>query len=397
MPPRPVALYEDDDYKVFPAIWPKSALKRLSYLAQAGSFGIKRALDHLKTKKIPAKAWGKLCDINGNSKEDIQKALGENPLCDPYGRRMHYLRFSLTEACNLSCTYCLPKGYPEWYRHKARLGFEDIKTILEGFRLLGFRKVRFTGGEPTLHPKCLNAISVARDLGFEHIALTTNGLLIDDLTAYKEAGLTQINFSLDTLRQKTFHEMTGSPHLERLLETIDKALDLSMATKINTVLLKSQNGGEIEELIQYALSKPLTLRFIELMPTGLNRSFYEKEQVKGPVIEKILRQMGLSPKAKAKGIDLSGPEVVWKGEGVGKIGLINPLSCNFCDACNRLRVSAKGALRLCLFGDNDPMLDLENKESVAKKVRQLVLGKKERHHLEELNLGNVKTFRNIGG
>lgn len=395
-PHKPAAFF-DEDWKVFPSIWPVSVSERLLTLALAGSLSIKRALTHFESIQVVSRAWGKLCDINGNDRVSIREAIGSDPLFDPYKRRMHYLRFSLTEACNLSCTYCLPEGYPEWYRHKAKLGLSEIKTLLQGFLRLGFRKVRFTGGEPTVHPQCLKAIEIARDLGFEEIALTTNGLLIRDIAMYQEAGLTQINYSMDSIRPETFKSMTGSSGVEALLSLIDRSIEIGLKTKVNTVLLRSKNGREVDELIDWALGKELTLRFIELMPTGLNKSFFEAEHVSGSEIEKRLVERSLNKKKRGYDVNLSGPEVVWNGAHKGQIGLINPLSCNFCDACNRLRVTAKGALKLCLFGDFDPKIDTSSPLRVAESVRKLVAAKKERHHLEEGHIGNVETFRNIGG
>lgn len=319
-------------------------------------------------------------------------------LVDPFGRSLQYLRLSLTEACNMSCTYCLPDGFPEWYRHKARLGLAEIKTILEGFRLRGFRKIRFTGGEPTVHPHCLDAVKLAKELGYESICLTTNGLLIKDLTAWRDAGLTQINVSMDSLDPSTFEKMTKSPHLELVLQLINDAVRLGLKTKVNTVLMRSVNGSEISKLIDWALERKLTLRFIELMPTGLNSSFDQTERVLGKEIEPLLRDRGLTPGGSIEQLALKGPESTWSSANfVGQIGFINPLSCNFCADCNRLRVTSRGQLKLCLFGEQNYDLDLATPTGLAAQLSQLIGKKPEKHHLENREYGNVSTFRTIGG
>ena len=337
---------------------------------------------------------------NANTKEDMQGYFGTS-LLDSRQRRLHYLRFSLTEACNMACTYCLPDGFPEWYRHKAQLTLTQIKVLLEGFRWLGFRKVRFTGGEPTIHPDCLESIRIARRLGFEKIAITTNGLLMGELTQWLEAGLTHLNVSLDSLDPEVFKRMTKSSKLSQVVSVIEQGLALGLSVKINTVLMKSLNGSEqsIRDLIEWALKRPLTLRFIELMDTKLNAPFANSERVLGSTIEPILRQLGLAPSSThGKTVNTDGPAVDFtSADHPGTIGLINPMSGNFCSKCNRLRITAKGRLKLCLFGDNDAPLDCSSPDAVALNVRQLIGTKPERHYLDAGNFGNVATFRTIGG
>ncbi len=384
----------------FPSAWSKRCLPSLSHKLLGESFGVTASLKGLEASGVDPGDYGPELDLNCNNAADFADYFGE-PLLDPASRRLHYLRFSLTEACNLSCHYCLPTGFPEWYRHKARLSLPDIQVLLSGFRRLGFRKVRFTGGEPTVHPKCLEAVRMARAAGYEDIAMTTNALLIRDLDQWLDAGLTQLNISLDSVDAEQFFAMTGSREVAKVLRVIDEAVARRVPVKINTVLMRSRNGDQasIARLIDWALARPVSLRFIELMETKLNGSFAGGERVLGSDIEPLLRARGLFPEQDSlHAPNLRGPASDYAASSFpGKIGLINPMSCNFCSKCNRLRITAKGQLKLCLFGDQDIPLDLSSAEAVALNVRRLIGRKPERHYLEDGNVGNVATFRTIGG
>lgn len=391
---------EDDRALPFPSLWQKALRPRLLARLEDASFGVRHALRDLDAATVPAGDFAEELSFNGNTAEEIQTYFG-TPLFDPFKRRLHYLRFSLTEACNLSCTYCLPEGFPEWYRHKARLGMPEIDTLLRGFRALGFRKLRLTGGEPTVHPKCMDALRLARKVGYEKIAMTTNGLLMPDIGAWADAGLSQLNVSLDALDPVRFEAVTKSKDVGKVIKVIEDAVDHGLTVKVNTVLLRSKNGDRenIERLIDWALDLPITLRFIELMDTKLNTSFASTERVLGTEIEPLMLARGLTLEPfDQRAPDLRGPSTDYAHPGrPGRIGLINPLSCNFCSKCNRLRITAKGRLKLCLFGDTDIPLDLASPEAVALNVRRLIDKKPERHYLEDGNVGNVATFRTIGG
>lgn len=384
-----------------PSVWNKSEQEWLASRLEAKALSVKSCLYDQGSTFLAAEDFVDELRINANSAQEIKNYFGRS-LYDKFARKLHYLRFSLIESCNMACQYCLPKGFPEWYRHKARLDLEDIETVLLGFRELGFQKVRFTGGEPTLHPSCLESVRKARKIGFEQISLTTNGLLIQDLQAWQDAGLTQLNVSLDSLRADVFKDITQSDKLGTVLDLIERAQEIGLPVKINTVLLRSKNGTpeETQELIHWALERDVSLRFIELMPTKLNASFHRTEHVSGNEIKPLLQRLGLSQENSLNDSpgNIQGPATYYSSPQFrGKIGLINPLSCNFCDKCNRLRVTAKAGLRLCLFGDDDLALNLESPTLLAAQVRSLIEHKKDKHHLEKGELGNVFTFRTIGG
>jgi cyclic pyranopterin phosphate synthase len=400
MLPAPDSADSGAHRRPFPSLWPRATAERVDALIAAGALSIRRVLDELGAATLSERDFDAELDVNANTRAVLDDYFGA-PLFDPSHRRLHYLRFSLTEACNLSCTYCLPDGFPEWKRHKARLGRDEIATLLAGFRRLGFRKVRFTGGEPTVHPQCRDALTVARKLGYERIALTTNGLLMQDLDTWIDAGLTELNVSLDSLDEDKFFAVTKSRQVGRVRTLIEAAAARGLSVKVNTVLLRSKNGdrANIESLIDWALDLPITLRFIELMETKLNGSFSTSERVLGSEIEPLLAARGLEcERFDARAPDLRGPSTDYAHDlHPGRIGLINPMSCNFCSKCNRLRVTARGRLKLCLFGEADLPLELGSPAAVAQSVRALIGGKPERHYLEDGNVGNVATFRTIGG
>ena len=299
----------------------------------------------------------------------------------------------------MACTYCLPDGYPEWYRHKALLNRSAVLTLLTGFRMAGFSKVRFTGGEPTLHPNCLEAVQTAKKLGFEQICLTTNGLSRITPEEWAHAGLSHVNVSLDSLNAERFEQMTKSREHARVLNFILSSVNAGLKVKINTVLLRSQNRSEAPAMMQWALERALTLRFIELMPTGLNNSFDIAERVLATELHDEAYTLGLLPQtADSKQRQLAGPEQTWTHPTLpGRIGFISPLSCNFCGDCNRLRVTAKGELKMCLFSSENQKIPLDNPEQVVRFLTTAIQAKPERHHLEQRKWGNVATFRTIGG
>lgn len=384
----------------FPALFSTVQTETVNAALAAGQYRIMGFHADAGSRIIPAKDLAPSLQINCNTTTEMESFFGR-ALHDPFKRRLHYLRFSLTEACNLSCTYCLPDGFPEWLRHKATLDLDAIKNLLTGFRRLGFRKVRFTGGEPTVHPKCLDAVRIARDLGFESIALTTNGLLIKNLSQWRDAGLSLLNVSLDSHDDEEFFKITKSRGAAKVRALVDEACASGLEVKTNAVLMRSVNGHEktITDMIDWAITRPMTLRFIELMNTGLNSSFAASERVLGSEIVPYLEMRGyaLITPDKHK-VSMAGPATdYFSSRYPGKVGLINPLSCNFCDRCNRLRITAKGALKMCLFGHNDVLLDTRAPETVEHAIRLAVEKKPERHHLEDGDTGNVQTFRTIGG
>lgn len=272
-------------------------------------------------------------------------------LIDHHGRSFPYLRLSLTEACNYRCAYCLPDGYQANGR-PVFLVLEEIRRLVRGFAALGMSKIRLTGGEPSLR-KDLPAIiaAVAAVPGIRRIALTTNGCRLPRLVrGWREAGLTALNVSLDSLDAARFLDITGHDRFAEVTEGIEQALGLGFeAVKINAVLLRGRNDDELPAWLDYLRGRDVALRFIELMQTGENREFFERHHLRAEGLQQQLLADGwvLRPRAADAGPALEYAHSDYRG----RIGVIAPYARDFCAGCNRLRVTARGDLRLCLFGN----------------------------------------------
>jgi cyclic pyranopterin phosphate synthase len=312
--------------------------------------------------------------------------LAEAPLADAQGRRITYLRLSLTDRCNFRCSYCSPLG-PD--------GHEDPLTTLEAARLvailarLGVRRVRLTGGEPTLRRDLVQVVrAVAGTPGIEEVALTTNGLFLDRLAApLRAAGLTRLNVSLDTLDPERLLALSGrAASLARVVSGIEAAAAAGyQGLKLNVVVVRGVNEGELGALARFGWRHGATPRFIELMPFG------EGAPVPVAEIRALLEAQGvrLSP----DGSRGWGPAVHLRGHSrergravSGLVGFIGAMTENFCDACNRVRVAADGTLRACLGGrERISLKDLLRQgapdEHVAARVVEALQLKRDRHDM----------------
>ena len=270
-------------------------------------------------------------------------------LTDKYSRRFTYLRLSVTESCNFRCNYCLPDG-PDCSSRKEELTLPEIKRVVTAFAKAGTRKVRITGGEPALRKDLAEIIRTCKTVpGIEQVAITTNGYRLErDLDNWIEAGLDSINVSVDSLNPGTFQMITGDSRLPSILRGIDMALERGMRNvKVNSVLLRDYNAKELPEFLNYVREKGVSLRFIELMQTGDNRSYYKRNHVSGQSIKEKLLADGWSqiikPVTAGPAQEFSHPDYN------GRMGLIMPYSKDFCADCNRLRVSSTGQLYFCLL------------------------------------------------
>lgn len=318
-------------------------------------------------------------------------------LIDPLGRKIEYLRISVTDRCNFKCIYCFTHQNWKWVPHEEILRFEEIEKIVKVAAKLGVKRVRLTGGEPLLRKniefliKILSQIPEIKDL-----SLTTNGFFLDTLgEKLKEAGLKRINISLDTLDKKKFEKLTGISAFEKVLKSIDIALELGLnPVKINTVVIKGFNDDEILELAKLTLEKPLEVRFIEFMPIGKNTLWNEENIVTVKEIKKILENFSeLIPDSSIGG----GPARVFKWkDAIGKIGLISPISEHFCYKCNRFRITADGKLRPCLFSDNEINLKPILREGKGTLEEAFYLALKLKPVKHNLNF-TIRPMRAIGG
>lgn len=327
------------------------------------------------------------------------------PVLDAFSRPISYLRVSVTDKCNLRCVYCMPEGGLPWLKRDEILSYEEIATIVRAAAAIGVRAIRLTGGEPLLR-RDLHVLvrAIANTPGIEDVALSTNALLleaqIDDLVA---AGLRRVNVSLDTLRADRFEQIARRPGLENVLAGIDAAIARGLApVKINVVAMRGVNDDELEAFAELARTRPVAVRFIEMMPVHENLGIQTETYISA---DELLERFGaIGSLAPVPGPPGNGPARYFAYPGAaGTIGVISPLSHDYCDRCNRVRLTADGRLRLCLFGDHhidlrSPLRAGAGEEGLAELLRGAMLIKPERHHLK---LGEpasrMRALSEIGG
>lgn len=322
-------------------------------------------------------------------------------LVDKFERRFSYLRLSITEKCNFRCTYCLPDG-SECYSHDGELSLVEIQRLVNAFAALGTKKIRITGGEPSLRRDLCDIISLCKStLGIETVGLTTNGFRLEkDVVQWRAAGLDVLNVSMDSLNPSAFQMITGSEKLASILRGLDIAQTLGFKSlKINTVLLRDQNAHELNDFLAFIKTRRITLRFIELMRTGDNQQFFNQQHVSGESIQKNLLASGWAERLRSQ---QAGPANEFiHPEYQGSLGLIMPYSKHFCDDCNRLRVSSKGQLFLCLFADQHQHLrahlQTDNIQPAIEFLQQSILQKNIGHNLAEQVTGSTRHLAMIGG
>jgi GTP 3',8-cyclase len=322
------------------------------------------------------------------------------PLQDRHGRQFRYLRLSITDVCNFRCNYCLPDGYQKG-EAVGSLSLDEIDWLVRGFAAVGIRKVRITGGEPSVRSDLSQILErIAAVPGIETMAMTSNGYRLNQkVEEWQRAGLNQINISIDSLDPRTFHKVTGHNCLPDLLAGINKALALGMMVKVNVVLLRGFNLADVQSFIDWVKDRNVAVRFIELMRTGENQVFFSEHHVSGEVIASQLLGNGWKPRPSNL---LDGPAREYvHPDYSGRIGLIMPYSRDFCSSCNRLRISAQGKLHLCLFGEEGhDVRQWLSKEYHSELPRQLqaLLGMKEAsHYLHEGISGQTRNFAMLGG
>lgn len=322
-------------------------------------------------------------------------------LTDNFGRRFSYLRLSITDVCNFSCTYCLPDGY-QCDQPRDFLSLCEIKRITKAFAELGTEKIRITGGEPALRKDLPEIIRICKETpSIKKVAITSNGFkLPEHLPQWLDAGIDAINISIDSLDPRQFHAITGHDKLQTILTGIDMALaDGRASVKVNTVLMRDHSGREIQSYLDWLKNTPITLRFIELMQTGDNQEFFDAQHVQGSRIKQKLILDGWLPVIQNTS---AGPaQEFYHPDYQGKVGLIMPYSKDFCSSCNRLRISSSGKLHLCLFGEEGLSLREELQSDDIKPLQAKILGllgdKKATHFLHEKLTGATKHLAMLGG
>ncbi|BEU03136.1 cyclic pyranopterin monophosphate synthase [Agarivorans sp. OAG1] len=323
-------------------------------------------------------------------------------LSDSFSRKFFYLRLSLTDECNFKCNYCLPDGYHCETPH-SNLNLSEIAQLAECFAKLGTNKIRLTGGEPSLRKDLVEIMEVcANTKGIQQLAMTTNGFkLANNAKRWRDAGLTHVNVSVDSLDPRQFELITGTKTFTKVMAGIDAALEQDFtAVKLNAVLIKQMAQQNFRKYLEWIKDRPVEVRFIELMQMGDQPDYFHKHHVAGSGFKQLLLNEGWEQQIRAHN---AGPAQVFQHpDYAGKIGLIMPYSKDFCATCNRLRVSSQGKLHLCLFGEEGVELRdlLQNPSQIdvlSKRIEDALQTKKVSHFLHDGNTGATPHLASIGG
>lgn len=322
---------------------------------------------------------------------------------DRFNRDISYLRISLTDACNLRCVYCMPEKMTFRPRDEL-LSDAELHRLIGLFGAVGFRKIRFTGGEPTLRAGLVDLVATAaRTPGIETIGLTTNGILLADLAApLRAAGLRTVNISLDTLDPEKFKKITRWGQLDKVLAGLDAAASVGLRVKLNAVVSRGTNDrADVVALARYTLQQPWQVRFIEQMPFGNNSEFQIPSTVSEDELRGVLTE-AYGPLELVNNGRLDGEARLYRIAGAaGSIGFISPVSKPFCADCTRMRLTAEGKLHLCLLRDNE--MDLRDllrggadDAALTARIRAAVLDKPWGHGLEQ-HVIPTRGMSEIGG
>ncbi len=311
-------------------------------------------------------------------------------LADRFSRRIEYLRVSLTDRCNYRCTYCMPEAGVELVPRADVLTFEELERLMGVFAGLGVRRVRLTGGEPTVRKGVVDIVGrLARVPGIEELAMTTNGHLLSDLAVpLRAAGLGEVNVSIDTLDRERFRALTRRGDLDRVVPGIDAALAAGLGVKLNAVALRGVNEEELADLCRFGWERGATPRFIEHMPMSDGEIYSPARHLGAAEIrDRISAALGapVTPDPDDAGRP-RGPARYFAVAGE-RFGIISAMSEHFCATCNRVRLSATGDLHACLafddaFGLRDPLRSGASDEDLAGAIQAAVDGKREGHQFQ---------------
>lgn len=321
---------------------------------------------------------------------------------DKFNREIDYLRISVTDNCNLRCIYCMEESHKEFLNANEKLSCDEIYKIVDQCAEFGIRKIRITGGEPLVRPDIVKLIGKINEIkGIEKIYLTTNGIfLLDKIEELVKNGLKGVNISLDSLQEERFKKLTRVGQLSKVLEGIDKCLNLGVKVKLNTVLIDDINKDEIMDFVNLTFNAPIDVRFIELMPIGIG------SEHKGVPNEEVMEVIKSNYKEFEEGIKnkSDGPATYIKLNGaIGKVGFISAISNCFCNECNRIRVTADGFLKQCLhFNYGVDLRELLRKgisnEALEAVIYNNIFNKPEKHlFMEKSKHKEIRYMNEIGG
>ena len=329
-------------------------------------------------------------------------------LRDSYNRAIRDLRVSLTDRCNFRCFYCLPHGEPPIAPKEQMLSYEEIEYACDVFVELGIEKIRLTGGEPMMRrdiEQIIFKLTQFKDRGLQDLALTTNGYFLPHrVESLKAAGLDRITISLDSLKRDVFKQMTGVDVLDRVLEGIRSAKDAGLEPiKINAVIVRGHNEDEVADFAAFAREHDVKMRFIEFMPLDSGHDWSRDDVVSGREIRKrIEEQFPLVAIDEVRGSNTSSRYRFADGA-PGEIGIIAPVTEPFCGACSRIRLTADGQIRTCLFSTveyslRDVIRDGASRQEVIDFIEGVVMKKEPRHFINDPGfVAPSRTMSFIGG
>lgn len=318
-------------------------------------------------------------------------------MLDSYNRKINYMRLSVTDRCNLRCKYCMPESGVSKKMHKDILRHEEMVEIVKVAAELGIEKVRLTGGEPLIRRGIVDLVKeIDAVKGIKEITMTTNGLLLADmLDDLVEAGLNRINLSLDTLNAQKYQSITRGGDLSKVLSVIDRILDHKMKLKINVVLIGGFNEDEIVDFVNLTKRSTIDVRFIELMPIGQASDWNTSNFISN---QRVLEVCDLEA---IENMDMGSPAKYYRlKDGLGRVGLINPISCAFCDDCNRIRVTSDGKVKPCLHSNEeiDLMAIIRNKGDIKEVLEKAIFNKPKEHGINDKDYKPIhRNMNRIGG
>ena len=327
-------------------------------------------------------------------------------LIDSFGRTFPYIRLSITDVCNFKCGYCLPNGYQiDKSDNRKFLKLKEIGRLTKALSELGVSKIRLTGGEPTVRKDFFDIIKVIKESsGIKKTVITTNGYHLDKIASkIKASGLDGINISIDSLNREIFKSITSHDRLPEILKGIENLKKMNFQNiKINAVLLKGINDSEkdFDQWAKFIEKNEIDFRYIELMQTGDNLHYFKKYHVSATKFTSYLNKNNWI--IQTFGRDAGPAKNYLNPKFKGKLGIIAPYSKDFCKSCNRLRITAKGDLRLCLFGNTGINIrHLMQTDDQIEELKDLILKqlnfKKESHYLELGETGLTKNLSTTGG
>jgi cyclic pyranopterin phosphate synthase len=326
-------------------------------------------------------------------------------MIDGFGRRIEYLRVSVTDKCNLRCVYCMPEEGLPWLHRDQLLSYEEIVRIVSVMAPLGLKRVRITGGEPLVRRDLPDlARMLAAVPGIDDLSVSTNAVLLEEhAEALRAAGVRRVNVSLDSLQPDRIDALARRPgSAERILAGLDAAERVGFEPiKVNVVLMRGRNDDEVAAFAERTRERPWHVRFIELMPTGANLGLSVDAFISADeALEKVRRIAALEPVAGPRG---NGPATYYRFPGApGTVGVITPMSHNYCERCNRMRLTADGQLRPCLFGHLQTNLrdPLRRGDDLVPLIAETLRTKPERHWLvqgSDVGSGGLVALSQTGG